>query len=422
VTSPGSDSPASSGPAPQCPAHPEAVALSGLEFQQSPAQLYQVLRRRHGAVAPVTLDGGIPAWLVLGYRELHYLTTHDELFARNSRRWNQWDSIPADWPLMPFVGYQPSVLFTEGAEHQRRAGAISDALCGVDQFELRRHCERVADQLINAFAGRGQADLMAEFAHPLPLLAAIWMCGLPESETSEMVHDLTASLDTVEGVDPVAAYQRVQERIQGLLESKRATAGPDVTSRMLAHPTGLKDEEIVQDLISVIAAAQQPTANWIGNALRLMLTDDRFAVTFSGGRGSVGQALNEVLWEDTPTQNFIGRWATRDIQLGERQIKEGDCLVLGLAAANTDPEVRPDADAGRAGNSAHVSFSHGEHRCPYPAPELAEAIASTAIEVLLDRLPDASLAVKPQELAWRQSIWMRGLEALPVEFTSSYAK
>jgi cytochrome P450 len=396
------------------------VSLSSLEFQQIPAHLYQDMRRRHGPVAPVLLDGGVPAWLVLGYRELHYVTSNDELFARDSRRWNQWENIPADWPLLPYVGYQPSVLFVEGQEHQRRAGVISDALAEVDQFELRRHCEQVADQLINAFAGRGQADLMADYAHRLPLLAVIWMCGLPESQTTDMVRDLTLSLDATEGEDPVAAYLRVQDRVQALLESKRVSPGPDVTSRMLAHPAGLADTEIVQDLITVIAAAQQPTANWIGNALRLMLTDDRFAVTMFGGRGSASQALNEVLWEDTPTQNFIGRWATRDTQLGGRQIREGDCVVLGLAAANTDPEVRPDPHSGAVGNSAHVSFSHGEHRCPYPAPELAEAIASTAVEVLLDRLPDVELSVEPEKLAWRPSIWMRGLEVLPVNFTSAY--
>ncbi|BBA97148.1 putative cytochrome P450 [Actinacidiphila reveromycinica] len=413
--------PALSAPPPTCPADPGAVALGGLGFQQAPARLYQELRLAHGPVAPVLLDGGVPAWLVLGYRELHYVTSHDELFARDSRRWNQWENIPADWPLLPFVGYQPSVLFTEGAEHRRRSGVISDALAEVDQFELKRQCEEVADRLINAFAGRGRADLMAAYAHRLPLLAAIWMCGLPESQTADMVRDLIASLDAAEGDDPVAAYLRVQQRVQALLEQKRAVPGPDVTSRMLAHPARLADPEIVQDLITVIAAAQQPTANWIGNALRLMLTDDRFAVTLSGGRGSVGQALNEVLWEDTPTQNFVGRWATRDTRLGGRQIRQGDCVLLGLAAANTDPEVRPDGPAGVGGNSAHVSFSHGEHRCPYPAPELAEAIAGTAVEVLLDRLPDVELSVPPRELVWRPSIWMRGLEALPVHFTSAHA-
>ncbi|MFD3480875.1 cytochrome P450 [Streptomyces sp. NPDC058695] len=405
-------------PPPGCPAHSGAVALSGLEYQQTPSELYRSLRREHGAIAPVLLDGDIPAWLVLGYPEVTYVTSHDELFARDSRRWNQWEHIPADWPLMPFVGYQPSVLFTEGAEHQRRAGVITQALEAVDQFELARDCERIADQLIDAFAGSGRAELMGAFAHALPMRAAVQFCGMPagSTDTEQLVDDLRISLDAAEGDDPVAAYGRVGARIQQLVKEKRESPGPDVTSRMLAHPAGLTDEEVVQDLISVIAAAQQPTANWICNTLRLLLTDERFALNVSGGRLSVGQALNEVLWLDTPTQNFIGRWAVRDTQLGGRQIRAGDCLVLGLAAANTDPQIWPESQVG-AENSAHLSFSNGEHRCPYPAPLLADVIARTAVETLLERLPDLVLAVEPQELTWRPSIWMRGLTALPVQFT-----
>ncbi|MGW6404603.1 cytochrome P450 [Streptomyces sp. NPDC055134] len=405
-------------PPPGCPAHSGAVALSGLEYQQTPSELYRSLRREHGAIAPVLLDGDIPAWLVLGYPEVTYVTSHDELFARDSRRWNQWEHIPADWPLMPFVGYQPSVLFTEGAEHQRRAGVITEALEAVDQFELARGCERIADQLIDAFAGSGRAELMGAFAHALPMRAAVQFCGMPagSTDTEQLVDDLRISLDAAEGDDPVAAYGRVGARIQQLVKEKRESPGPDVTSRMLAHPAGLTDEEVVQDLISVIAAAQQPTANWICNTLRLLLTDERFALNVSGGRLSVGQALNEVLWLDTPTQNFIGRWAVRDTQLGGRQIRAGDCLVLGLAAANTDPQIWPESQVG-AENSAHLSFSNGEHRCPYPAPLLADVIARTAVETLLERLPDLVLAVEPQELTWRPSIWMRGLTALPVQFT-----
>ncbi|MFH0243170.1 cytochrome P450 [Streptomyces sp. HK10] len=403
-----------------CPAaHPDAVSLSGLEYQQTPFQLYRALRRDHGTVAPVLLDGGIPAWLVLGYAEVSYVTSHDELFARDSRRWNQWPAIPADWPLMPFVGYQPSVLFTEGAEHQRRAGVISEALEEVDQLEFSQDCQEIAEQLLAEFAGSGQAELMSAYAHALPMRAAVRMCGMPltGSDTDDLVEDLRMSLDASEGDDPVAAYVRVQERIQRLVAEKREDPGPDVTSRMIADPAGLTDEEIVQDLISIIAAAQQPTGNWIGNTLRLLLTDDRFAVNVSGGRVSVGQALNEVLWLDTPTQNFIGRWAVRDIQLGGRQIRAGDCLVLGLAAANTDPQIWPEGHVGAQVNSAHLSFSNGEHRCPYPAPQLADVIARTAVETLLERLPDIVLAVEPEELTWRPSVWMRGLTSLPVSFT-----
>ncbi|MFE7130441.1 cytochrome P450 [Streptomyces sp. NPDC057638] len=409
---------AAPGPPPGCPAHTGAVSLSGLEYQQTPSQLYRALRREHGPVAPVLLDGDIPAWLVLGYAEVTYVTAHDDLFARDSRRWNQWHAIPADWPLMPFVGYQPSVLFTEGPEHRRRAGVITRALEAVDQFELAHWCRGIAHNLIDAFAGSGRAELMSSFAHALPMRAAVQMCGMPagSQDTEALVRDLRISLDAHEGDDPVAAYVRVQERIQRLVSDKRAAPGTDVTSRMLDQAAGLSDTEIVQDLISVIAAAQQPTANWICNTLRLLLTDDRFALSVSGGRLSVGQALNEVLWLDTPTQNFIGRWAVRDTQLGGRQIRAGDCVVLGLAAANTDPQIWPEGHVG-AENSAHLSFSNGEHRCPYPAPLLADVIARTAVETLMERLPDVVLAVEPEELAWRPSIWMRGLTALPVSFT-----
>ncbi|GGV78619.1 cytochrome P450 [Streptomyces griseoloalbus] len=405
-------------PPPGCPAHAGAVRLGGLQYQQTPSQLYRAMRREHGPVAPVLLDGDIPAWLVLGYSEVTYVTSHDELFARDSRRWNQWEHIPQDWPLLPFVGYQPSVLFTEGDEHRRRAGVITEALEGVDQFELARDCELISDDLIARFAGSGQAELMADYAHALPMRAVVQMCGMPTSgeDTSRLVDDLRISLDAGEGDDPVAAYGRVAERLRQLVKDKRADPGPDVTSRMLTHPAGLTDEEIVQDLISVIAAAQQPTANWICNTLRLLLTDERFAVNVSGGRLSVGEALNEVLWLDTPTQNFIGRWAVRDVQLGGRQIRAGDCLVLGLAAANTDPQIWPEAHVG-AENAAHLSFSNGEHRCPYPAPLLADVMARTAVETLLERLPDLVLAADPEELTWRPSIWMRGLSALPVRFT-----
>jgi len=411
-------SPSTGTPPPGCPAHANAVALGGLEYQQTPSQLYRTMRRDHGAVAPIMLDGGIPAWLVLGYPEVSYVTSHDELFARDSRRWNQWPNIPADWPLLPFVGYQPSVLFTEGQEHQRRAGVITQALEGVDQFELARECQTIAEHLIDSFGGSGQAELMSSYAHALPARAVLWMCGMPQgsTDTEQLVDDLRISLDAGEGDDPVAAYMRVGERIMQLVKEKRERPGPDVTSRMLLDPADLSDEEIVQDLISVIAAAQQPTANWICNTLRLLLTDERFAVNVSGGRVSVGDALNEVLWLDTPTQNFIGRWAVRDTQLGGRLIREGDCLVLGLAAANTDPQIWPDSHVG-AENSSHLSFSNGEHRCPYPAPLLADVMARTAVETLLERLPDLVLSVEPAELTWRPSIWMRGLTSLPVQFT-----
>jgi cytochrome P450 len=394
----------------------DPVALYGPEYQTDPASLYAEIRRKYGPVAPVLLEGDVPAWFICGYSEVHQVASDSQLFARDTRRWNAWDRIPEDWPGIAFVAHNDSVMFTEEDEHRRRAGAISDALEEVDQFALRKQCEQFADRLIDDFAGAGRADLMSQFAMTIPLLAAADMYGLPESETPDLVRDITLAVNAY--ADSANAHKRVMDVMRRLLADKRADPGPDVPSCLLAHPSKLTDDEIVLDLTVVIAAAHLPTAYWIGNAIRLMLTDDRFATNLAGGRASVGQALNEVLWQDTPTQNYIGRFATRDTQLGGQRIREGDLLILGLAAANADPVARPES--GIAGNYAQMSFGHGEHGCPWPAPELAEVIARTAVEVLLDRLPDLRLAVPAEELQWQPSVWMRGLVSLPVVFSPAF--
>lgn len=73
------------------------------------------------------------------------------------------------------------------------------------------------------------------------------------------------------------------------------------------------------------------------------------------------------------------------------------------------------------GNNSFFSFGHGEHRCPFPAQEIAEVIARTGIEVLLDRLPDIDLTVAPGSLVRRSSPWLRGMTELPVSFTPAPA-
>ncbi|MEU4251997.1 cytochrome P450 [Amycolatopsis sp. NPDC026612] len=394
-----------------------ATPLYGPQFQQKSADLYAELRRAHGPVAPVLLDGDVPAWLVLGYREVQYVVSNPEVFGRDSRRWNAWDRVPPDWPLLPLIGYQPTMMFAEGAEHRRRAEALDGALGAVDQFELSARAQQVADELIDAFAGSGEADLITQYADGIPLPVVARMIGVPDAETADLVRDVYQTHAAGEGAND--AYARVRDKVRRMVESKRHDPGPDVTSRLLAHPAGLADEEITEDLLHLMNAGQLPTAYWIGNTLRLMLTDDRFAMTLSGGRRSVGQALNEVLWEDTPTQNFPGRFAVHDLLLGGRQIRQGDLLILGLAAANQDPLVRPVPQAS-TGNQAYMSFSHGEHRCPYAAQEIAKVIAEAAIEVLLDRLPDVVLAVPPDALEWRPSPLFRGLSALPVKFSLAW--
>ncbi len=130
------------------------------------------------------------------------------------------------------------------------------------------------------------------------------------------------------------------------MAERKAGNGPrDVAAQLVGNTLGFTDEEILHDLIVLVIAGHTLTADWIGNSLRLMFTDERFVMSLAGGRKSVSEAMNEVLWEDTPAQNGVGRWASRDTTLGNRRIKAGDMVCLGLAAANQDPQIRPTARA-----------------------------------------------------------------------------
>ncbi|MCK9897935.1 cytochrome P450 [Frankia sp. AgB32] len=400
------------------PGGPAATRLYGPRFRRDPGQVYREMRRVHGPVAPVLLDGDVPAWLVLGYRELHYVTNTPELFGRDARRWHLADRVAPDWPLRTLTTWTPAAMQTEGAEFERRSAIVDDVLAGVDPFELRSTCERVCDELIDAFAGRGEADLIAEYARALPILVLGRLSGVAENALPDLLRMITDTADCT-GPEALDSQQRLVVFFRDLIAERKVDPAADLGSAILAHPSRPTDDEAHWDLLMLVGFGQQPTTDWIGNTLRLMLTDNRFAITLSGGRRSVSQALTEVLWEDTPQQIFAGRYATRPTLLAGQHIQTGDLLLLGLAAANTDPQVRPDSFEIPSGNHAHMSFGHGDHRCPYPAQEIAETIARAAVEVLLDRLPDATLAISPDALVWRPSVWARGLSALPVHFAPS---
>jgi cytochrome P450 len=241
------------------------------------------------------------------------------------------------------------------------------------------------------------------------------LMGLPEAEIPGLIHDI--ELIPTHHPDAMAAFMHMAGVIAQHASEQRNRAGSGLTARLINHPARLTDDEISSDMLYLTGLGQNATADWLGNALRLMLIDDEFSLALQGGRSSAEQALNEVLWQDTPIQNVPSRWATQDCELGGRRIARGDLLVLSFAAANADPLVQPDSFADVSVNRAHMSFGHGYHACPYAAPELAGVMAKTAIEVLLDRIPDVELTVPDSELAWKESALARGLHALPVRFS-----
>jgi cytochrome P450 family 142 subfamily A polypeptide 1 len=126
-------------------------------------------------------------------------------------------------------------------------------------------------------------------------------------------------------------------------------------------------------------------------------------------------AVEESLRWVSPIKN-MARTATRDTELGGKQIKEGQKLLLLYPSANRDEEQFPDSmtfDPARTPND-HVAFGFGPHFCL--GASLARLELTVAFDRLLDRLPDLHL-VDDAEPSFRPANFVSGYESMPVAFT-----
>ncbi|MER5641500.1 cytochrome P450 [Kitasatospora sp. NPDC002227] len=410
---------ASPTPPPGCPAHGlDAVGLRrlyGPEAEADPAGLYEKLRAEHGEVAPVLLHGDLPAWLILGHSANLTAMRTPSRFSRDSRRWTAFQQglVAPDSPLMPVIAWQPLCVFADGEEHRRLRAAVTDSLGRFDRRGIRRHVTRFTDQLIKEFGPTGQAELVAQFAEHLPMLVMTQVVGMPEEYGPRLV---AAARDLMKGTETaVASNEYVVATLRRMMERKRVAPGADLVSWLMQHEAGLTDDEVLEHLRVVLLAANETTVNLIADTLKMVLTDPRFRAHLSGGHMTLPDALDQVLWDSAPMSLVAGRWATGDTELGGRQIRTGDMLLLGLAAGNVDPAVRPDLAKPLHGNRSHLAFGGGPHECP--GQDIGRAIAETSIDILLTRLPDLHLAVPESELTWTSAWISRHLVELPVRFT-----
>ncbi|WP_313896947.1 cytochrome P450 [Streptomyces sp. GC420] len=409
---------AGAAPPPGCPAHglgPGGVRrLYGPEAENDPMGLYEKLRAEHGPVAPVLLHGDVPAWLVLGHTENLHMTRTPSQYSRDPRRWRHLHdgTVTPDNPLAPIFTWQPLCAHADGAEHERQRGAVTDSLARIDHRGVRRHINRYSNRLVNEFCQDGHVDLVGRFAEHLPMMVMLQIIGMPEEYSERMVQ---AARDMIKGTETaIASNAYVMERLVALVARRRAQPADDFATWLIEHPARFGDDEVSQHLRLVLIAAYETTANLIANVLRMVLTDPRFHARLSGGHMTLPEAVEQTLWDEPPFTAMFGRWATGDCDLGGQRIKAGDALIVGIAAANRDPVVRPDLTASMQGNRAHLAFSGGPHECP--GQDIGRAIADTGVDALLARLPDLRLAVEEDELTWTSSLMSRHLVRLPAEF------
>lgn len=287
--------------------------------------------------------------------------------------------------------------------------------------------QELTDHLIDQFASKGEADLIHEFAFPLPIYAICEMLGVPREDQDDFRD--WAGMMIRHGGGPRGGVARSVKQMRTylgeLIHRKRDDLGNDLISDLIRasdHGDHLTEAEATAMAFILLFAGFETTVNLIGNGVHSLFMNpdqrERLQVSLAAGEsGLLETGVEELLRYDGPVELATWRFATEALPLGGEDIAAGDPVLVVLAAADRDPErfAEPDTlDLSRTDNQ-HLGYGHGIHYC-LGAP-LARLEGQTALATLLTRLPDLELAVPPEDLRWRGGLIMRGLRTLPVRFT-----
>lgn len=383
-----------------------------------PQAAYRKLQEEWGLVAPVQLEPGVNAWLVMGYNEICHVVRQERVFSRDPHNWRDLSEgiVAPGSGLGPMMFPRDNAYFKDGDTHRRLRAPLDEAVNGLHQRRMSRQVKKICADLITGLAPDGRADLVTDYAAIIPMLAVADMFGLDIALGRELRRCLLALFGS--GADSQAGNRRLEEILTDIMRARQAAPADDLTSVFVSHPNLYGHYEIMQSMVLMISVGYETTTSWIAQALRLVLTDPRFAGRLRGGRLGVDDALDEVLWRDPPMANMPARFALRDTDLAGQPIKRGDALILALAAANADPQVHAGMPI-EHGNRSHLAWSTGPHACPAYIP--ARIIARAAVETALHMLPDIRLAVPAGDISLIPSPWTRCPASLPVTFTTTAA-
>jgi cytochrome P450 len=318
------------------------------------------------------------------------------------------------------------MLLLDPPAHTRMRGLVAKAFTARSMEALRPRIMNIIDGLIDAVIGDGGMDLIADFAHKLPVTVICDMLGMPESDREPFLKNSTVRgrvLDptpmTRVELDQANANSAVtRDYFYSLFAYRRKNPGDDLTTALLAAreaDDSLSDDEIVSNIVLLFGAGHETTTNLIGNGLLAMHRNPAQLARLREGPGLIPNAVEELLRYDSPVQ-LTGRRALADANFGGMEIARGDQVIALLGAANHDPAAfvgDPDElDVGRPGVRA-FSFGGGIHYCL--GAQLARIEGECAFTRLLERLPALAL-VDPEAVEWKPTITLRGLKALPARW------
>jgi cytochrome P450 len=307
-----------------------------------------------------------------------------------------------------FIGMDPP-------EHTRYRRQLTSHFTVRRMRDLEDRIARITADHLDAMERHGSpADLVAEFALPIPSLVICELLGVPYSDREKFQHDTRVLLHLESSFEEaMGALMSLREYLRRLVVRKRATPADDLISTLIAGGA-LNDDEIAGIAVLLLIAGHETTANMLGLGTFALLGHPDQLAALRDDPSLVENAVEELLRYLTIVHIGPTRAALEDVEVGGELVRAGEVVTLSLPAANRDRERFDDPDELDLRRSAtgHLAFGHGIHQCL--GQQLARIEMRTGFNALLSRFPNLRLAVEPEEVQLRTDMAIYGVHSLPV--------
>lgn len=350
-------------------------------------------------------------WNVTKYQDIMAVDTDHERFSSEG-------SIVVtdqeeDFPLPMFIAMDPP-----RHDQQRREvnGAVAPRNLAVMEGTIRARVQKILDDL-PVGETFNWVDLVS-IELTTQMLATLFDFPFEDRRKLTRWSDV-ATADEASGIVD-SEEQRREELGECLgyfteLWNQRVNQPPagDLVS-MLAHGESTKNMgpmEYLGNLILLIVGGNDTTRNSISGGVRFLNQFPDEYQKLMANPGLISNMVPEIIRYQTPLA-YMRRTTTRDVQLGDKLIPEGDRVLMWYVSGNRDSSMIDQADRfwiDRPKARQQLSFGFGIHRCM--GNRLAEMQLRVLWEEILNRFERVEVVGEP---TYVNSNFVKGYSDLPV--------
>jgi cytochrome P450 len=395
----------------------------------TPWRMFDTLRRQdpvHWQPEPAPNSG---FWAVTRHKDIVRVDRDPDTFT--STRFVNLEEVDDD-----LMAIRRSMLETDGPRHHalRRLLQRDFSHRAVAQYEV--FLRGLTARTLDAALPRGRFDFVSEIAADFPINVLARMLDVPDGDTRKLIEWGNRIIgntdpdyaDVLLHSEESERYRNLPFRSPAALEvfaygrqlaaERRGGTGTDLVSKLAnqlpADGFPLSDNDFDNYFLLLVVAGNETTRHAISHSMLALLQNPDQLARLRENPDLIPTAVEEFLRWASPVYHFR-RTATRDVELGGKQVREGDKVVLWFASGNRDEDVFDDPyafDVGRQPND-HVTFGKGSpHFCL--GNTLARLEIRVIFEELLPRLADIRLAGEVRRV---RSNFVNGIKELPVEVT-----